>query len=144
MPSGIASAAATPRPSAQPSSVLPTASQKLDWVSWSPSVPRVFEIGGKWRLGRTPMRGSTSKRTSTPSTLSHGRSQSGSRRRAPSGRLRVGLASVATVRPALGLPDQVVQVRLLLEEAVLLGERGLLLDGGPAQVGRPQRQSHGL
>src|SRR3954453_1151174 len=130
MPRGMASAAAMSRPSAQPWTVLPTALQKLDCVSWSPSVDSVFGIGGKCRLGSTPMRGSSSNRASTPSTLSQGSAQSGTR----------GLAT-ALIR-GLRLEDQVVEVRLLLQEAVLLGELSLLLDRGPADVLGPLRQVH--
>src|SRR3954470_12354642 len=126
----MASAAAMSSPSAQPCTVLPTALQKLDWVSWSPSVDRVLEIGGKWRLGSAPIRGRSSNRASTPSTLSQGSAQSGTR----------GLATALMLR--LGLEDQVVEVRLLLQEAVLLGELRLLLDRRPADVLGPLRQVH--
>src|ERR687894_1021675 len=105
----MASAAAMPSPSAQPCSVLPTASQKLASPSCSPSVPSVSLIGGKWFRGSTPMRGRTSNSASTPATLTHGSARSGIRRR-------------ADAESATWLQDQIVEVRLLLYQAIFEGE----------------------
>src|SRR5215211_4871681 len=135
IPIGIASAAAMPSPSAQPSSVLPTASQKLVSPSWPTSVPSVSLIGGKWSRGRTPMRGSRSNSASTPSTVAHGSAQSGTWKDAL-GRRAAGLATVATAL----LPDERVEVGLLVDQAVLLAELRQLLDRGLVEVRAPNGQ----
>ena len=65
MPSGIASTAAMPRPSAQPCSVLPTALQKSPSPSSSASSATVADIDGTWSSLSRPMPTTSCHRAST-------------------------------------------------------------------------------